>query len=74
MIRSKDTAVMNPLHSETPAKASAPLTEFERNAIEQRLVQIAVALGHPTWTVEQWRLLIRQQAELQRTLAAADSR
>jgi hypothetical protein len=47
-----------------------PLTEFERSALQKRLGQIAVALGHPKWTAEQLAALIRERAELESKLAS----
>jgi hypothetical protein len=64
---------MNPLSLETSVKPSSPLAAYQRNAILKRLAQIAVALGHSTWTAEQLAALVREQTELQRTLAADES-
>ena len=65
---------MNPLPLDTSVQPSAPLTDDERNAIQRRLAQIDVALGHPAWTAQQLDALLRERAGLQRKVHAADSR
>jgi CheY-like chemotaxis protein len=46
------------------------LTAFERNALQKRLGQIAVALGHPRWTAKQLAALMQERAELESKLAS----
>jgi hypothetical protein len=74
MISLKDTPAVNPLTFDTSKEPSAPLAEYERQAMLTRLAQIAVAVGHPTWTAKQLQALLRERAELQRKLATDDSR
>jgi len=64
---------MNPLILDPSVRPSAPLTDDERDAIQKRLAQIDVAIGHPSWTAEQLAAFVREQASLQRALAADDS-
>jgi hypothetical protein len=51
-------------------KHDLPLTAYERKALQQRISQIVVALGHPRRTVKQAAVLIRERAALESKLAA----
>ncbi|HTU24305.1 MAG TPA: hypothetical protein VMF30_02835, partial [Pirellulales bacterium] len=57
-----------------PGKTAKPLAAYERAAIEKRMAQIAVAVGHPTRSAEQVAALERERADLQRELADDDAR
>jgi hypothetical protein len=60
---------MNPQQLEQPV----PFEAHERNAVRKRLAQLAVALGHLRLTAGQAAALIREQKNLNRTLAVDDS-
>ncbi len=66
-------SVMSPLCLETSANRTVTLTTHERKAAVKRLAQIAVALGHPSWTAQQSAALLRERAELELALASDDS-
>jgi hypothetical protein len=57
--------MMIPIHIDDAVQ----LTAFERNALQKRLGQIAVALGHQRWTAKQSAALMREREELERKLA-----
>jgi hypothetical protein len=49
------------------------LTKHERSAVQKRLAQIEIALGHPRWTAKQIAGFHRERGELQRKLVNPSS-